>query len=250
MLETSRQPDAARKCQIVVPVYNEGDAVLSTHEALCAEQIPFDSLKFVYDFDEDTSVPFIRQLQARDPRVAGEKNGYGRGALNALKWGFAHCGPGPVIVIMGDRSDKLSIIPAMLREWESGATVVCPSRYMPGGRQHGGGLLKSTLSRWAGTSLKLFGFPTSDPTNSFKLYDGEWLRRQTIESEGGFEVSLELSYKAFVQGERIVDIPSEWWDRRTGKSQFRLLKWLPLYLRWYFRAIGALLGKRPTGRKS
>src|SRR5262249_14809774 len=204
----------------------------------------YDTLRFVYDRDDDTSLPYAEKLRAADPRVAAVKNEYGPGVIRALRFGFDRSAPGPVIVLMGDLSDKLSIVPDMIALWQGGATIVSPSRYMRGGKQHGGGLVKAGLSRLAGTSLALLGFPTSDPTNNFKLYDGAWLKRQQIESEGGFEVALELCTKAYIQGEPIRQLPTEWFDRTSGESRFRLRKWLPRYLHWYFRAVGALL-RRP-----
>lgn len=236
--------------QIVVPIYNEGENVVHLYERLRSENVSFDRLRFVYDRDSETSLPFIGKLAADDPRVAAVKNEYGPGVIRALRFGFDHVEPGPVIVLMGDLSDKLSIVPEMLRLWREGATLVSPSRYMPGGRQHGGGLLKSTLSRAAGISLGWLGFPTSDPTNNFKLYDAEWLKRQRIESEGGFEVALELCYKAYVQNESIRQLPTEWFDRTSGESRFRLRAWLPRYLRWWLRAAGAVLRSRLSGERA
>jgi glycosyltransferase involved in cell wall biosynthesis len=233
--------------QLVVPVYNEADNVSRLYERLRQEGVDFDSLKFVYDFDEDTSLPFIEELRVRDERVLAERNEWGRGVLHALRWAFAHCGDGPVVVVMGDNSDQLSIIPEMIGLWRRGATIVAPSRYMRNAKQHGGGFVKSGLSRLAGTSLRMLGFPISDPTNSFKLYDGVWLRRQPIESRGGFEVGLELCYRAFVEGEQIRQLPTQWFDRTSGESRFRLLAWLPHYLKWYFRCLGVLL--RPGTRQ-
>jgi len=229
------------KIQILVPIYNEGENVRLLVENLRAEGVTFDTLKFVYDFDGDITLPIIAELNGVDSRITAEKNQFGRGVVNALRWGFKHSQPGPVIVLMGDNSDKLSIIPEMIALWQSGAVVVCPSRYMPGGEQHGGGLVKSTLSRVAGVTLKLLGFPTADATNNFKLYDGKWLAAQTVESLGGFEIALELCYKAFSQGQKMVELPSVWRDRTLGESRFRLFKWLPHYLRWYLRAVGAVL---------
>jgi len=229
------------KIQILVPVYNEGEVIFELYKQLEKEGIYYDSLKFVYDFDGDTTIPFAEKLRARDDRVCLDKNLYGRGVINALKWGFAHAEPGPVIVVMGDNSDDLSIVPAMIRLWERGARVVCPSRYMKGGKQNGGGLVKSSLSRLACTSLKFFGFPTADATNNFKLYDGEWLGQQTIESIGGFEIGLELCYKAFSQGYDIKELPAVWTDRVEGESKFKVVSWLPHYLKWYFLSISAIL---------
>lgn len=225
------------KVQFLVPIYNEGENVRFLYDNLVAEEAPFDTLKFIYDIDTDTSLPFIKEISQKDPRVIAEKNEYGKGVIKALSWGFAHVENGPVIVLMGDNSDKLSIIPEMLKLWREGATIVNPSRYMKGGKQHGGGFLKSTLSSLAGRSLKLIGFPTADPTNNFKLYDGAWLREQKIESTGGFEVALELCYKAYAQGKLICELPTEWFDRTQGESRFQFRKWLPKYLRWYLRAV-------------
>jgi hypothetical protein len=220
-----------------VPIYNEGENVKVLYQALIAEQAPFDTLTFIYDIDTDTSLPFIAEISQLDERVKSEKNTFGRGVINAMRYGFAQAQNGPLIVMMGDNSDKLSILPEMISLWENGATIVSPSRYMPGGKQHGGPPLKSFLSKISGKFIALLGFPTSDPTNNFKLYDGLWLRKQTIESVGGFEVALELCYKAYAQGKTIEQLPTEWWDRTAGESNFKLFAWLPKYLRWYCLAV-------------
>jgi hypothetical protein len=240
------QTDPARKwsVQLLVPVYNEGENVRTLYNNLKKEKVSFDSLMFVYDFDGDSTVPVISELMREDSKILLEKNQFGRGVLNALRWGFSKATQGPVIVVMADNSDKLSIIPDMIVLWEKGATVVAPSRYMKGGKQYGGGVVKSTLSRLAGVSLKLLGFPTADPTNNFKLYDGAWLATQKIESVGGFEVALELSTKAYEQKRNIVELPTEWRDRTLGQSNFKLFSWLPRYLRWYFRALKSLITQK------
>jgi len=242
--ETSVRSPAETSIQIVVPIYNEGDNVVRLADELRSAGVAFDSLRFVYDFDGDTTLPFIAQLRSKDDRITADKNCFGRGVINALRWGFAHASDGPVIVVMGDNSDKLSIIPEMVALWENGATVVSPSRYMAGGEQHGGGFIKSGMSRIAGRSLKIFGFPTADATNNFKLYDGAWLREQKIESVGGFEVALELCFKAFDQGKTIVELPTVWRDRTQGESRFKILAWTPKYLRWYFMILGSLIRKK------
>lgn len=243
-----REPGAAasaRQCvQIVVPVRDEGENVATLHRRLADEEIAFDSLKFVFDSPADTTVPVIERLKRQDPRVCGELNRNGPGIVQAFRWIFAHCSEGPVLVLMGDNSDKLSLIPEMLRLWNEGALIVAPSRYMAGGEQHGGGFVKSTLSRWGGRSLRLLGFPLSDPTNNFKLYDGAWVRTQEIESRGGFEVALELSHKAFREGLALAELPTVWTDRTYGRSRFRLLGWLPHYLRWYLVAAAESVRRR------
>lgn len=229
--------------QIVCPIYNEGENVRILYDSLQESGAPFDRLTFVYDLDNDTSLPYIAEMQQADPRVVAEKNQFGRGVVHALRWAFSRCEAGPVVVVMGDNSDKLSIIDDMIELWRQGATIVSPSRYMPGGKQHGGPPFKTFLSSFAGKVLYSCGFPTSDATNNYKLYDGSWLASQSIESRGGFEVALELCYKAFKQRRTIVQLPTEWWDREIGESRFKLWSWIPRYLRWYVPSLGLVLAR-------
>jgi len=152
-----------------------------------------------------------------------------------------------VVVAMADVSDDLSRVAEMVARIEAGADVVCASRYMPGGRQVGGPVLKSLMSRAAGVSLHwLAGLPTRDPTNSFKAYSREFLRRTKIESAVGFSLGLELTVKAHFSGGRVEEIPATWTGRTQGKSRFRLFAWLPHYLHWYLWAVR----RRFAGRTS
>ena len=100
--------------------------------------------------------------------------------------------------------------------------------------------LKTTLSRLAGLMTPiLLGIPTTDIANGFKIYRKDVLRSIKIESTGGWEYSCELIIKAHHKGFKIGDVPTVWRDRASGKSKFKLLKWLPKYIRWYL--LGMLL---------
>jgi dolichol-phosphate mannosyltransferase len=224
---------------IVVPVYNEGDNFPVLRAALQAIRSPFEVL-IVYDFDEDSTVPAVqRAIDEGEKRVRLIKNSVRRGVVGALQTGFQSVASGPILVVMGDVSDELDRVDRMVDLYDQGFHLVAPSRYMPGGRLIGGPVIKRTLSKWAGLTLHwLRGLPTHDATNSFKLYDAEMLRSLTLESRGGFELSLEITVKAFRKGYRIAELPTTWRDRTQGKSRFRLWRWLPLYLHWYFYAFG------------
>ncbi|MHC4499190.1 MAG: glycosyltransferase, partial [Planctomycetota bacterium] len=166
------------------------------------------------------------------------KNNHGAGVLNAIKRGFESVDDGVILVSMADLSDDYSKVDEMFRKVNEGHDIVCGSRYIRGGKQIGGPWFKKLLSRIAGVSLYyLIGIPTHDVTNSFKMYTKKVLNDITIESNGGFELSMEIVLKAFVKGYKITEVPSVWRDRSAGGSRFRLCKWLPKYLHWYWFGI-------------
>jgi hypothetical protein len=134
-------------------------------------------------------------------------------------------------------------IDSMFALAKSGADVVAGSRYMRGGRQLGGPLLKRSMSRAAGLSLHwLSGIPIHDATSNFRMYSKRLLDQVTIESDGGFELGIELTVKAHLLGMRVAEVPTTWRDRTAGESRFQLWRWLPRYLRWYGRGIAGRFG--------
>jgi len=142
-----------------------------------------------------------------------------------------------VLITMADGSDEPAIVDGMVALAREGADVVAASRYMRGGHQLGGPMLKRLMSRTAGLTLHWFaGVATHDPTNNFKLYARRFLDTVTIDSTAGFELALELTVKATLDGRRVAEVPTTWRDRTAGQSNFKLRKWLPHYLDWYRRA--------------
>jgi glycosyltransferase involved in cell wall biosynthesis len=238
---------------IVMPVYNEGEAVAPVLRALeAALTTPHETL-VVYDFEGDTTLPVLARLSAELPAVRGLLNDRGRGVLNAMRAGLAAARGDFVLVTMADGSDEPEVVEQMVRLARDGADVVAGSRYMRGGRQIGGPRLKAMMSRLAGLSLHWFaGVPVHDATSNFRLYRRSFLDSVTIESRAGFELALELTVKAALAGRTMAEVPTTWRDRTSGQSNFRLRKWLPEYLRWYavafrgrLRRLAARLRRRP-----
>ncbi|HVD00862.1 MAG TPA: glycosyltransferase [Candidatus Dormibacteraeota bacterium] len=232
---------------IVLPVYNEGANIEGVLRGI-DEKVrtrPREIL-IVYDFEEDDTVPAVRLLQERMPDLRLHRNDLGRGVLKAIQAGFASARAPYLVVMMADGSDEAEVVDAMIEHAVSGADLVAASRYMRGGRQLGGPLLKRTLSRLAGLSLHwLGGVPIHDPTSNFKLYSRRLLEQVVIESEAGFELALELTVKAYCLGLRLEEVPTTWRDRTAGQSRFRLRAWLPHYLRWYWRGMAGRFRVRP-----
>ena len=226
---------------MVIPVYNEGENIAVVLAGLMAavRARPMEVL-VVYDFDEDTTLPVVRRLQPEMPQVRLVKNTLGPGVLNAVKTGLRSATGPYVIVMMADGADDPGSIHGMLVEAVNGADIVAGSRYMRGGRQIGGPLVKRLLSRAGGLSLHwLGGIGTHDPTNNFKLYSRRLLEAVTIESTAGFELALELTVKAHRMRMRIAEVPTTWRDRTEGQSRFQLRKWLQHYLMWYWYGLAS-----------
>jgi dolichol-phosphate mannosyltransferase len=227
-----------RPLTIVIPVYNEG----ANFPALWTEMTRFLDFPFTalvaYDFDGDNTLPVANEIIAKgESRLRLVKNTYGRGVVGAIRTGFDAAPPGPVLVVMADLSDDMGQVGRMLDLYNAGNDIVVGSRYMKGGRLIGGPWFKQMLSRLSGLTLCWFrGIPTHDATNAFKMYDRNMLSTMRIESKGGFELSLEITVKAFLAGYKITETPSTWRDRTAGTSRFKLWKWLPHYLKWYFMA--------------
>ena len=138
----------------------------------------------------------------------------------------------------------------MARLVRDGADVVAGSRYVRGGRQEGGPLLKRILSRLAGMSLHyLAGLPIHDATNNFRAYSRRVVEQIPIEGEASFAVALELTLKAHWRGWQLAEVPTTWRDRTAGQSRFRLWAWLPHYLRWYVARAGPRLVGRAVKRR-
>jgi dolichol-phosphate mannosyltransferase len=223
---------------IVIPVYREGEAARPVIAAM-AERAPApNEILVVHDEADDPTVPVVADLARAHPQVRAVHNRLGRGPALAIRAGFAEARGEAVLVTMADASDDPADVPPMLGKIEQGFDLVAASRYMRGGRQIGGPPLKTFLSRTAGRSLHLLvGLPTSDPTSAFKMYRKAMLDALSLESDRGFELGLEITVKAFLGGYRIAEVPTTWRDREQGQSNFRLLRWLPHYLRWYRLAL-------------
>jgi dolichol-phosphate mannosyltransferase len=225
---------AEPELSVILPVYNEGEAVEPVLRGLSAAVKTPHELVVVYDFDGDTTVPVIERLAPGIPGLRGLRNDLGRGVLNAMRAGIAGTAAPYVLISMADGSDDPAAVDRMVELAKRGADVVAASRYMPGGRQVGGPPLKRLMSRVAGLTLHWFaGVATHDPTNNFKLYSRRFLSTVTIESSAGFELALELTVKATLAHRQVAEIPTTWRDRTAGQSNFKFRSWLPHYLHWY-----------------
>jgi glycosyltransferase involved in cell wall biosynthesis len=238
---------------VVVPVYNEGDRIIGFLDQLLPALPEACEVLLVHDRPEDATVAPAQAYAQRDPRVVPTLNTYGPGPAMAIRYGVDQAASEVVVVTMADASDDPHQVPVLAAMVEGGAVIAAGSRYCRGGRQHGGPLLKGTLSRMAGLSLGVFArVGTHDATSNFKAYSKTFMHDVGIESTNGFELALEMVAKARRLRLPVAEVGTEWHDRTGGQSNFKLFKWLPGYLHWYLFAYGPRLDlaalQRQAGR--
>jgi glycosyltransferase involved in cell wall biosynthesis len=166
-----------------------------------------------------------------------------RGFGSALRHGFAGATGDAVIPFMGDACDDPADIPALLGKIEAGWDVVAGSRYMRGGRIVGNTTKQrlsraySVLSRWVG------GPKIHDVTNAFKAYRGTVVDTVATVAES-YDISVELTVKAYQAGFRVTEVPTTWTNRDLGESNWRFSNEFRRYARWLWLAARGRRGVR------
>jgi glycosyltransferase involved in cell wall biosynthesis len=193
----------------------------------------------VVDSEDDSTVPVVSEYAQKESRLRYLVNTYGPGPANAMRFGIDAAAAPVAVVTMADGCDDSRQIDDLSRLIERGVAVAAASRYMAGGQQVGGPVLKGLVSRLAGRSLHLLAHVgTRDATNSFKAYSTEFIREVGIDSRDGFEIGIELTAKARRLRQPVAEIPTIWLDRQAGMSNFHVARWIPKYLRWYRFSFG------------
>ena len=140
-----------------------------------------------------------------------------------------------MIVYPADDFLNFNIIDKMYSTFKQENDIVVASRFIKGGSMKGCPLIKSILVRIASSTLYfLSSIPVRDASNGFRLFSRRLLNTVTIESKVGFAYSLELLAKCNRLKLKIAEIPAQWEERSEGSSRFKIFKWLPQYLKWYF----------------
>jgi glycosyltransferase involved in cell wall biosynthesis len=232
---------------IVIPVYNEGRNIVPVLRALARQVKTPARVLICYDHEADDTLPAVRASPDAHAGLPVEfVRNPSRGAHSAVMAGFA-AGTAPFVVVFAADDDfNPPILDPMVALARQGCDVVCASRFMPGGAMRGCPWLKAVLLRTAAFTLHHFArLPTHDATNGFRLFSRRVVEQIAVESTQGFCYSIELLVKTHRLGWRIGEVPALWFERRHGTSRFRVLKWLPAYLRWYAYAFATTFLRRP-----
>ena len=219
--------------EIIIPVYNEGENVIKVFDHLKNNVQNKFVVLLCYDDETDELFYNLEILKKKNVEFKLIKNKY-HGPCGAVKTGLLYSDSDIKIVYPADDLINGKIIDKMIEKYDEGYDVVAPSRFMKGGSMKNCPIIKSILVRLASFTLfRLSSIPIEDASNGFRLFSSKVVNKFEIESKLGFAYSLELLVKAHRHRFNITQIPSSWEEREIGKSNFKILKWLKEYLRWY-----------------
>jgi dolichol-phosphate mannosyltransferase len=233
------------RLDIVIPVYNEAANIGRTLHALNREvRTPY-CILICYDREDDNSLPVVEQCRANLRLAVRYVRNSGQGAHGAVISGLVASTAPAVIVYPADDDYNAGILDTMVKKAEAGCDIVCASRFMPGGSMVGCPWLKALLVRAGNFTLyHVARLPVHDASNGFRLFSRRVLDRVPIESRSGFCYSIELLVKVHRLGWPIGEVPARWFERQHGTSRFKVLSWLPAYLRWYAYAFATTYLRR------
>ena len=237
-MQLSNRLEGRENITIVIPVRNEEGCIVQSLQLLQSKvTVPY----FVIVVDgcsTDKTVALTRAYIKQNKNVSiilttPETSGF----KDSIDIGIAHTTTSHVVVMMGDLCDDPVTINEMYSKVREGADVIIGSRYMRGGLKVGEPKIQGLISRTVNKTLYfLTGIPTHDASNPFKMYRKALLNSIKTESKGN-EVPIEVIFKAYFDGAKIVEVPTVWRGRKSGKSKFKMLKVAPGYARLYVWAL-------------
>ena len=234
------------RLDIVIPVYNEGGNIVATLRGLSREVKTPARVLICYDREDDDTLPAIAHNPGADEDSLSSSCAIPRARAHAaVMAGFAASKRRCVVVYPADDDYNAGILDRMVAR-RAGLRHRL-RQPLHAGRQHAG--LPLAEGR-AGADAQHFTLHTSRGyRRAMRAAVSDVLaprdRRITVESDQGFSYSIELLVKAHRLGWRIGEVPARWFEREHGTSRFRVLSWLPAYLRWYGYAFATTFLRRP-----
>ena len=232
------EPEPPR-VSIIVPTYNEEENVRLLVERIdrALRGMPYEVI-FVDDSTDGTT-GLLKDMAARNPRVRVFHRSGERGLASAVVLGFRLAHGDRFVVMDADLQHPPELIPTLLHAMDqSGADIVVPSRYVPGGSTAGFSWLRKAMSlvaRWLAHLLVPAVRVTSDPLSGFFL-----VQRRVVEGVElapiGWKVLLEVLARGRYR--KVLDVPYAFRARNAGLSK------MTLHQQWEFLLHIAALRRR------
>lgn len=212
------------KTIIIIPTYNEAENVSKIIPDILQVTKNEVDILIVDDNSPDRTADIIIEMQKTTPNLhllhrakkAGLGTAYCAGFEFAIKNGYDF-----IFEMDADFSHDPKEIPNFLKAIENNDLVI-GSRYIGGIRVLNWPIKRVLLSTFANYYTKIItGMPIFDATGGFKCF-----RRKVLEAidlkkikSNGYAFQIEMNYKAYKKGFKIVEIPIVFYERTKGNSK-------------------------------
>jgi Glycosyltransferases involved in cell wall biogenesis len=228
---------------VIVPTYNERFNVARLIPAILAQDASLDVL-VVDDASPDGTGAVVDAIAANNPRVnilnRTGKLGLGTAYLDGFRWALERRYDF-IFEMDADFSHNPERLPEFLAAIRD-ADLVLGSRYQNGHVNVVNWPMSRLFLSYAANlyARTVTGLPVFDTTGGFKCF-----RRNVLESidlssvkSNGYAFQIEMSFRAWKGGFRIIEIPIVFVDRTEGVSKMskRILReaiWMVWRLRWW-----------------
>ncbi len=209
---------------VVVPTYNEAGNVESLLTQIFELEIPELEVLIVDDNSPDGTSDIVRRRSALDSRVhllsRPQKMGLGTAYVAGFQFAL-HNGYELIFEMDADFSHHPQDLPRLLEKMDRHDLVI-GSRYLTGVNVTNWPLSRLLLSLFAnGYTRAITRMPIQDCTSGFKCFHRRVLEAISLEKivSNGYAFQIELHYKAWRKGFRILEIPIVFTERITGRSK-------------------------------
>ena len=129
---------------ILIPVFNENENIIKTLKNIKSVLNFNYNILICYDYDADPTIKIIKENFPNSKKILFIKN-FSRGYNNALISGFKNTTGKAILIFMADDHINHNMINLCYEKFKEGYDVVCPSRFVKGGKMIGNPFLKSIL---------------------------------------------------------------------------------------------------------
>lgn len=209
---------------VIIPTYNERENIEAIISAVLGLEQDFHIL-VVDDSSPDGTADIVRTLQQHCPQnlhltVRTTKDGLGKAYIHGFRWALEHQYD-YIFEMDADFSHNPNDLPRLFEACQS-ADMAVGSRYSQGVNVVNWPMGRVLLSYFASKYVRLvLGIPIHDTTAGFVCF-----KRQTLEQIGldkiklkGYGFQVEMKYRVFKKGLKIVEVPIIFTNRMLGESK-------------------------------
>ncbi len=234
------------KALLIIPTYNERENISRIISIVLEKQAELEVL-IVDDNSPDGTAQIVKDLMASETRIhilerpgkMGLGSAYVQGFKYALEKGYDF-----ILEMDADFSHNPDDVPRLIEAAQS-KDLVIGSRYCNGVNIVNWPIKRLLISYFASKYVRaITGMPVKDPTGGFKCF-----RRKVLESinldkilSDGYAFQIEMNFRAWVKGFRILEVPIVFTERLNGVSKMsRHIVWEAAWMVWHLQ-IRKLLG--------